>query len=117
MAIDYSRVPIWLDNVFEDRQRSPQLSFRVQSETALGSLEEVFEEEAAPDTNTEANGYHRQQLVVTSSSGEGGDRVRYSTGSRSASSSCGSPRGQAVCSPRSHCPVDHRLVCCCDLKL
>ena len=100
MAIDYSRVPVWLDNVFEDRQRSPQLSFRVHSESVLGSLEEVFEEDAAisTSTSTEANGYHRQQLVVTSDR-ERGENVRYSTGSRSASSSCGSPRGQAVCSP------------------
>ena len=103
MAIDYSRVPVWLDNVFEDRQRSPQLSFKVHSESVLGSLEEVFEEDSAisTSTSTEANGYHRQQLVVTSATGdrERGENVHFSTGSRSASSSCGSPRGQSVCSP------------------
>lgn len=95
MAIDYGRVPVWLDSVpvFDSaqRQRSPQLSFRVRSEDTLGSLEEVFEEETNLDSSTaESNGYHRQRLVVTSVSGEEG------THSRSASSSCGSPGRQTL---------------------
>ncbi len=77
MDVDYSRVPVWMDNVFDNvnRERSPQLSFRVCSEDRL---EEVFEEEPS-------NGCHRQ--IVTSGDG---------THSRCASSSCGSPGVQTL---------------------
>ncbi len=96
MAIDYGRVPVWMDNVFDNPQRSPQLSFKVRSEDTLGSLEEVFEEETNLDTattsTTEQNGYHRQRLVVNSVSGEDGSR----SASRSVSSSCGSPGRQTL---------------------
>ena len=92
MAVDIGAV--WLDSVFEDTEHSPKLTFRVRSKDALGSLEEVFEEHTALDHSaTNGNGYHRQQLVVASTSGE--DQVHFYTGSRSASSSGGSPRGQS----------------------
>ncbi len=85
---------MWMDNVFDNPQRSPQLSFKVRSEDTLGSLEEVFEEGTNLDTatTTEQNGYHRQRLVVTSVSGEDGSR----SASRSVSSSFGSPGRQTL---------------------
>lgn len=94
MAVDIGAV--WLDSVFEDTEHSPKLSYRARSKDALGSVEEVFEEHTVLDQSaTNGNGYHRQQLVVTSTSGE--DQVHFYTGSnsRSASSSGGSPRGQS----------------------
>lgn len=98
MAVDLRTV--WLDSVFEDSERSPQLTFRARSKDALGSLERAFEEHTTMDQSaTNRNGYGcRNQLVVTSTSGE--DHVHYfSTGS---TSSGGSPRGNFNSSRSSH---------------
>lgn len=85
MAVDISaagRAVPWLDSLFEDAEHTA-FSFGTQSNN-ITSLDEVFEERAAIDQKAgHENGYHRQQLILSSTASEG--QAHYYTGSRSSS--------------------------------